>query len=85
MLQTIFKGIGGLARDIVEAGETVVDTVMEVGNQIDEAIASAPRLIEEGYHEGLITDGDNAPKEVDISKVQTKPLDGNGFVKPDVE
>lgn len=74
MLATLLKGIGGLVRDTVELSETLVVGVIDYGKRIDDVISNAPKLLEEGYHEGLFTDGDK-PKDpkVDETTIVKRP------------
>lgn len=94
MLKDLIKGIGGLVRDTVEAGDAVVTGVIDYGKRLDDVIENIPELLNEGYHEGLFTEGDNAKPEIDESKIVKRPTNTNdsdlpagpdGFKRPEAQ
>lgn len=78
MLKDLIKFTGGLVGDVVNTGKEIVNDAVEMGGELVEVIQEAPSLFEQGYEEGIFTDGNPESKEVDLSKVQTKDLDPQG-------
>jgi len=70
MLNFVFKTLGGLTRDLVEAADSTYETAKEVVVESAQEVASIPDMLAKGYSEGIISNGDNPPdKPVD------KPVD----------
>lgn len=81
MLKDLIKFTGGLVGDLANAGKEIVGDAAEFGTSVVEAVKEAPELFEQGYEEGIFTDGNKEPG-VDVSKVHEKPIQGPGFQDP---
>lgn len=87
MLNFLFKGLGGLARDTIELADSAYETTKEIIVDTGDTIANIPDLIAEGYSKGLISDGDNQPtyNPEDTATQTTQQGKSQGFPNPSNE